>query len=122
MLFATIGQPLIFLWMLGAGLMIGAVYALFRGLRRLFAAGRALTLFMDALFGLCAALIFIAASVFADYGRVRLYQFAAAALGAILYRQGIDLPLQTAARAAGKKLRRLCFYLSKTRLIKVIFK
>ena len=39
MLFSTVGQGWVFLWMMGAGAAIGAWYALLAALRRLLRAG-----------------------------------------------------------------------------------
>ena len=80
MLFATAGQFPLFLWMVGAGVAVGALYSLCAGLRRLLSAGFWLTLAADAFFGLAAALTLIAALLlgcdgenalpaFDDYGR-----------------------------------------------------
>ena len=59
MLFATAGQFPLFLWMVGAGVAVGALYSLCAGLRRLLSAGFWLTLAADAFFGLAAALTLI---------------------------------------------------------------
>ena len=48
MLFSTIGQIHVFLWMAGAGALIGALCALAAALRRLLCAGFWLTLAIDA--------------------------------------------------------------------------
>ena len=55
MLFSTIGQIHVFLWMAGAGALIGALCALAAALRRLLCAGFWLTLAIDAATGLGAA-------------------------------------------------------------------
>ena len=51
MLFGTIGQGWVFVWMVAAGALIGAWYALLAALRRLLAAGTWLSLAADAAFG-----------------------------------------------------------------------
>ena len=122
MLFSTIGQGWVFLWMTGAGLLTGALYALFTALRRLFGAGFWLTLFMDAVFGVCAALILIAALVTGSYGRVRLYELLGAVLGIILFSLGVEPPLKWLCTRLGRMLRRLYDKIVQFRLIKVIFR
>ena len=122
MLFSTIGQIHSFLWMLGAGLTVGALYMLCAGLRRLMGAGFWLTLVIDALFGLCAALILIAAALTANYGSLRPYELLGAALGGILFELGVRPPLEWLAGAILHRLRRAVQNTATFRLIKVIFK
>jgi len=122
MLFYTIGQIHVFLWMVGAGLAVGALYMLCALLRRLLGAGLWLTLVIDALFGLCAAAILIIAALTADYGRLRLYELLGAALGAILFELGVRPPLERLAAVTIRVLRRLVKTIANIRPIKVIFK
>ena len=67
MLFSTVGQGWVFLWMVAAGALIACWYALLAALRRLLAAGFWLSLAADLAFGVGAAAIFCAALVTADY-------------------------------------------------------
>ncbi len=122
MLFSTIGQIYVFLWMIGAGLLTGALYALCAGLRRLLGAGFWLTLAIDALFGLGAALILIAASVIACYGQLRLYELLGVALGAVLFQLGVEPPVRRLLGALARAVKRMFRRCANFRLIKVIFK
>lgn len=122
MLFYTIGQIHVFLWMVGAGLIIGALYTLCAFLRRLLCAGLWLSLLIDALFGLLAALILIAAALTADYGRIRLYELLGSVAGAALFEMGIRPPLETLASAAFRALKKAVKTIANIRPIKVIFK
>lgn len=122
MLFYTIGQIHVFLWMVGAGLAVGALYTLCAFLRRLLCAGFWLALVIDALFGLCAAVVLITAALTADYGRLRLYELLGAALGAILFELGIRPPLERLAAATVRTLRKAVKTIANIRPIKVIFK
>lgn len=122
MLFSTIGQLPLFLWMTGAGLLVGLLYTLASALRRLLCAGFFLTLLIDALFGLGAALILIAALFTGSYGQLRLYELLGAALGFILYVLGPDPLVRRAAGAIGRRLRHIFAAISRFRLTKVIFK
>lgn len=122
MLFSTIGQIHVFLWMVGAGLAIGALYTLFATIRRLLCAGFWLTLLLDALFGLGAGLILIAAGLVASYGQLRLYELMGAIAGFALFEAGIAPPVHSAARAILGLLRRIWNRLANFRLIKVIFR
>lgn len=122
MLFYTIGQVHIFLWMVGAGLAIGALYTFCALLRRLLCAGFWLTLFIDAMFGFCAAIVLILAALTADYGRIRLYELLGAALGAILFDLGVRPLIEKLITLAACGLGRLFKTITNIRLIKVIFK
>lgn len=122
MLFSTIGQLPVFLWMTGAGLLVGALYTLASSMRRLLCAGFWLTLIVDALFGLGAALILTAALVMGNYGQLRLYELLGAALGFILYVLGPDPLIRRGAAFLRRRLRHILVAISNFRLIKVIFK
>ena len=122
MLFSTIGQIHVFLWMIGAGLAIGAFYALCAWLRRLLCAGFWLTLTIDALFGLGAALLLIITALIADHGRLRLYELLGAALGAILFELGLRPMIESLTGSLWRRLRGIFQKISRFRLIKVIFR
>lgn len=122
MLFSTIGQIYVFLWMVGAGLLVGALYSLCTGLRRLLCAGFWLTLLFDVLFGLGSGLILAAALIAGDYGRVRLYGVLGSCIGLLLFRRGIDPLLRYASAACIRTLRQIFARITGFRLIKVIFK
>ena len=122
MLFYTISQIHIFLWMVGAGLTIGLLYMLCAGMRRLLRAGFWLSLLADALFGLGAAAVLILAALTADYGRIRPYELLGAALGAILFELGVRPLFERLARTVLCALRRIGKRIANFRTIKVIFK
>lgn len=122
MLFATIGQGWVFLWMAGAGALAGAWYALLAGLRRLLRAGFWLSLAADIAFGTGAAAIFCAALVAANYGAVRLYAVAGALLGFSLFAAGVYPPGRRAARAVAGAVRHFFVKIGRFRWIKVIFR
>ena len=88
MLFTTLGQHRVFLWMLAAGALTGAWYAGMAALRRLLSAGPWLSLLADCAFGLGAAAIFCLALFTANYGQLRLYAVLADALGFGLFALG----------------------------------
>ena len=122
MLFSTIGQGWVFLWMVAAGAAIGAWYALLAGLRRLLAAGFWLSLAADVAFGAGAAAIYCAALVAADYGRARLYAALGALLGFALFAAGVFPAVRRAASAVAQAARRIFVKIRAYRWIKVIFK
>lgn len=122
MLFSTVGQIHVFLYMLGAGLVIGAVYALLSGLRRLMEAGFWLSLAVDALFGLVCACILIAAMLKASYASVRLYELLGALSGALLFRAGVQPVLEALLRKITHMLRNLIKKCANFRPFKVIFR
>ena len=122
MLFATIGQGWVFVWMTAAGALIAAWYAALAALRRLVRAGTALSLAADIAFGAGAAAIFCAALTAANYGRLRLYALLAAALGFALFAAGVYPPGRRAARALAGRVRRISVKIRGFRWIKVIFR
>ena len=122
MLFSTIGQGWVFLWMVAAGALIGAWYALLAALRRLLSAGFWLSLAADVAFGVGAAAIFCAALVVADYGRVRLYAILGALAGFALFAAGVFPPARQAASALAGVARRIFVKIRAYRWIKVIFR
>lgn len=122
MLFATAGQGWVFVWMMGAGALIGAWYALLAALRRLLAAGPWLSLAADLAFGIGAAAIFCAALVAANYGRVRLFAVGGAMLGFGLFAAGVFAPARRAASGIARGVRRIFVKLRGYRWIKVIFR
>lgn len=122
MLFSTIGQGWVFLWMAAAGAVIGAWYALLAALRRLLCAGFWISLASDIAFGAGAAAIFCAALVAANYGQLRLYAVMAAALGFALFAAGAYPPARSAVRALTRAVRHFFVKIGRFRWIKVIFR
>ena len=122
MLFSTVGQGWEFLWMMAAGALIGAWYALLAGLRRLLAAGFWLSLLADLAFGAGAAALFCAALVAANYGRPRLYAVLGALAGFMLFAGGVFPPARRAASALSGRARRFFVKIRSHRWIKIIFR
>ena len=122
MLFATISQPAIFVWMMFCGCIIALWYALMAAVRRLMEAGFWLSLACDLLFGLGCAAILIAGLVIADYGQIRLYSLIAAILGAIVTKFALISPLSALCSHFTAILHKIMTKLAKYRLVKVIFK
>ena len=122
MLFSTVGQGWVFLWMVAAGALIGAWYALLAVLRRLLSAGFWLSLAADLVFGAGAAVLFCAALVAADDGRVRLYGVIGALVGFALFAAGTFGPARRSAAGLSRAARRIFVKIASYRWIKVIFK
>ena len=122
MLFSTVGQGWVFLWMVAAGALIACWYALLAALRRLLAAGFWLSLAADVAFGVGAAAIFCAALVAADYGRVRLFSVAGALAGFALCAAALFSPARGLATALVGRFCRIFVKIRAYRWIKVIFK
>lgn len=118
MLFSTIGQGSVFLWMLLAGMIIGLLYDFFRLLRCLLRAGAVLTLLLDVLWGACAGAVLAAMLVIANRGQMRLYVLLAVLSGAGLYWAAASRPALLLANG----LRRLVKKLPRFRLLKIVFK
>ena len=100
MLFATIGQGAIFLWMTAAGAVIGAVTLAFDVLRCILQAGKILSAALDFAAGAVASAVLIAALIIGNYGRVRFYELFAAASPA----HAAMKKLAALLKAAGKRL------------------
>ena len=122
MLFATMGQGLLFVWMLAAGAVTAIWYLLCAGLRRLVQAGFWLTLACDLLFGAGAAVILLAFLISGNYGNPRPFALLGVLLGAAICALGLVPPLQALGRALGRAGRRIVTAISQNRLLKVIFK
>lgn len=122
MLFSTIGQIHVFVWMLAAGAVIAGWYACMAALRRLLCAGVWLSLLSDIAFGAGAAAIFCLALYMANYGRLRLYAAAAAALGFALCAVGVFPPVRGAIRVIIRAIRQIFVKISRLRWIKVLFR
>ena len=98
MLFSTVGQGSVFLWMLAAGAVIALWYGTCAALRRLLQAGFWLSLATDIGFGVGAAALFALALYAANYASLRLYAVLGAALGFALCAEALYGP---ARRIAG---------------------
>ena len=122
MLFATMGQGALAVWMMACGAAMYLLALLFSGLRHLMQAGPWLNFLLDLLLGALWAGVFIAFLVGGNYGRVRLFEILAAALGALIAHLALSFPL----KRIGKALRRIQIKIStglkENRLIKVIFR
>lgn len=122
MLFATVGQGALFVWMMLCGVVIGIWYALMALLRRILQAGFWLTLACDLVFGLGCAVIFLGFMVLGNYGQFRLYMLLGAASGLALFAFALASPLcrlVSLLEGAGKQI---LTGIAKNRLIKVIFR
>ena len=122
MLFSTIAQPLIFLWMMFCGGIIALWYGAMKAVRRITAAGFFLSLFCDLIFSLGCAVILVAGLIVADYGRVRLYSLIGALLGTIMTHFALISPLQVIFSQIWTKFHGIMTKLAKNRLIKVLMK
>lgn len=122
MLFATMNQAQLFIWMMAAGAAMGAWYLITALLRRFIQAGFFLTLACDLLFALGCAVIFIAAVVAGNYGQARFFEILGVVLGAALFGAGLVPPLRALGRALCKIFKKIMSFLTQNRLIKVIFK
>lgn len=122
MLFATVGQGALTVWMMAAGAAMGVCYLALAGLRRLIQAGFALTLICDLAYGALCAAIFIAFLVRGNYGRVRLFEIIAVLLGAGLSIFALEPPLKWIGKRLCALAKGIKAVLSENRLIKVIFK
>ena len=122
MLFATMHQGLLFLWMMGAGALVYVWYLIAEGLRRLVQAGFWLSLACDLLFGLGAAAILIAFLIGGSYGVLRPFALLGAALGAGICAFALHAPLRAAGRMLRGAFRRIVTAAMENRLLKVIFK
>ena len=122
MLFGTLGPLPVFLWMTGAGALMGAWYAALAGVRRLLAAGVLLGLGADVAFGVGAAALFCLGLDTADRGELRLYTALAAALGFAIFACGVYPPGKKAAFGLIAIFRKIVVKIRRLRWINVIFR
>ena len=122
MLFATIHQGLLFLWMMAAGVLIGLWYALTLGLRRLIRAGFWLTLSCYLLFGAVCAVILCAFLVAGNYGALRPFELLGAVCGALLCVCAVLSPLRALGRWMAQLGRAVIKRLRASRFLQIIFK
>ena len=122
MLFATVGQGRLFIWMMAAGAVIGLWYMLTALLRRILQAGLWLTLACDLLFGAGSAVIFLAALIAGSYGQLRFFEILAVLSGAILVPLALSPPMKALQNTLMHASDRIKSSIAKNRLIKVIFK
>ena len=122
MLFETLGQLRVFLWLLAAGALAGAWYALTAGARRLLQAGAALGLCADLAFGLGAAALFCLGLYTANYGELRLYEALAFALGFAIFAGGVYPPGKRIVSDIIVTMHRIFIKIRGHRWINVIFK
>jgi spore cortex biosynthesis protein YabQ len=118
MLFATVGQGSVFLWMLLCGMLVGAVYDCFRLLRCLLRAGAALTLALDAAWGVCSGVLLALMLVIANRGDMRPYVLLAVLLGFGLYAAAASRPAAWLARRGMGCVQKV----SRFRLLRAVFK
>ena len=122
MLFETIGQGWVFLWMALFGAAGGSLYLLCAALRRLLRAGTWISLAADLAFSLGLTALFLTGLLTAAAGRFRLYCLLGFLLGFALFISGPAWAAAGLFRRISIKLRQSIQILSKNRLIKVLFR
>ena len=122
MLFSTVGQGSVFLWMLAAGAVIAVWYGACAALRRLLRAGFWLSLTVDVGFGVGAAVLFSLALYAANYGELRLYAVLGSALGFALGVGALYSPARSAFRGLRQLGRHIVVKIRRNRWINVIFR
>jgi hypothetical protein len=122
MLFYTVGQSRIFLTMLYAGLAVGFYVSIDSAARRLFGAGRLMSLAMDLLLGIIIAVIACLALVIAADGELRLYSLLGILCGFLIYRGTLEPFLHRCAALALIPLRAAGRFLMRRTLIKKLLK
>lgn len=122
MLFSTVGQGALFIWMMAAGALMGIWYVLLAGVRRILQAGFWLTLCCDLAFGAGCAAIFILFLVSGNYGRIRLFAILAVLLGLWLFVLASSPLIRRAMRLLKCCISGIWVRVAQNRLIKIIFK
>ena len=122
MLFATVGQGALFVWMVLAGIAIGAWYTLMALVRRILQSGFWLTFACDLVFGIGSAGILLFFLFLGNYGQLRFYSILGVCSGIALFYFALTRPLQGLLSHIQKTGKQIAANLSKNRLIKVIFK
>ena len=118
MLFATVGQGSVFLWMLLCGMMVGVMYDFFRLLRCVLHAGPWLTLALDAIWGICGGVAVSVMLVIANRGALRPYVLAAVLMGFGVYMLSASRPMVRLGRRMYIAVQKL----SQNRLLRAVFR
>ena len=118
MLFYTIGQGSVFLWMAFAGMLVALLYEFFRLLRCLLGGGITVSLILDCLWGVVSGVVLAVMLVAANRGEMRLYVLAAVLGGFLLCRAAASGPILLLWRM-GKWV---VEFLYRFRLFDIIFK
>lgn len=118
MLFSTIGQGSVFLWMTFAGMLIALLYEFFRLLRCLFGGGIGVSLLMDCAWGMASGGVMAVMLVAANRGELRPYGLLAVLSGFLLCRAAASWPIN-GLRRMGKWI---VDFLSRFRLFNIVFK
>lgn len=122
MLFSTIAQPQLFLWMTLAGMVSALWYALLNALRQKTQAGALLSLCIDAIFAAGLAAVLIAFFLLGNYGKFRAFALLGAAAGGALCEWALLRPLKRLLGGLHARARRFMASLAKKRLFNIIFK
>jgi len=122
MLFSTIAQPQLFLWMALGGMLAALWYALMEGARKLMQAGAVLSLCCDLVFSLGLAAILAVFFLWGNYGAFRLYGLLGAFLGALLCHFALIRPLKKLLGSSLGRLGRFVSRQAKKRPFNIIFK
>lgn len=122
MLFATVGQGALFLWMMVAGMIVGLWYGITALLRRILRAKLLLSFVCDLLFALGAAAILLGFMFVGNYCQMRLFLFLGAALGFSLFCFALAKPMQRLMDILKNAGKRIMSRISKNRFINVIFR
>ena len=122
MLFSTIGQSRVFLIMMYAGLAIGLYLSVDQALRKLFCAGRILSLVMDLIFSLATAGIVLCALMLATDGELRLYALMGVVCGYLIYAATLGPLLRRLICALAKPFLAICCWLNNRTFLQKFFK
>ena len=122
MLFSTIAQPQMFLWMMLSGMAAAVWFEIVDGFRRLMQAGRILSFFTDVIFAAGLSAILILFFLLGNYGQFRLYGLAGAACGYALLRFALLRPAKALIQRAAKRFSAFWARISQKRLFNIIFK
>ena len=118
MLFHTIGQGSVFVWMMIAGMLAGLLYDGFDLIRCIFRMGAGMTALLDALWGMVSGVLLAVMLVIANRGQMRAFVLLAVAAGFGLYRAAASRPVMHLARGVGRIVKKL----PRFRLLDIVFK
>lgn len=96
-----------------SGVACAFLYDFFKIIRRTIRSGQGLTFILDLLFWLCAAFLMFGMLLFANYGRMRIFEATAVLLGAIVYFFSISNVVVTCGTAVVNRLLLFLFWVLK---------
>jgi spore cortex biosynthesis protein YabQ len=103
----TTMQPVIFMITIYGGMLVGAVYDFYRGIRTAFKKGKWVTAILDIFFIITLGIIVVYVMYTANQGELRLYTFIGFIIGFMLYIAGVSPFIMFLTRKIHEKIKKI---------------